>query len=389
MKFDFYLSEMSVSDHHGGGLTLQRVLGEDLTNIPYFVHITKFGADLPATEKFKDKSINLWSFWETDWVKKTIGNTRARKIARNLIMIKLHAKKAARILNNKFPEKKELSVFVCPQSANSIFAIEALKKIRKLSYVTWVMDDHLVKYIDGRWEYEKGIGPVFAKHLQGARQVFVISPAMQAFYKERFGVESTVLFGSADVATSNIELRPHQTENLKLGYFGAVAAWQLDALQLVARALNHNSAQLHIYSGADGLPAELCKEGVYFEGRISPANVLPTMRNYDAILLPISFLETMRNMSEFNIATKMSEYLASGVPILAVGPPYAAMIKYLRLHNAAIIAEDGNESDIEAALDLLGNRTKVKEILCNALALAKNETGNQPMRKKWERIVID
>jgi hypothetical protein len=27
MGIDFYLSEMSVSDRHGGGLTLQRVLG--------------------------------------------------------------------------------------------------------------------------------------------------------------------------------------------------------------------------------------------------------------------------------------------------------------------------------------------------------------------------
>ncbi len=37
MKFDFYLSEMSVSDKHGGGLTLQRILGADLNDIDHFV----------------------------------------------------------------------------------------------------------------------------------------------------------------------------------------------------------------------------------------------------------------------------------------------------------------------------------------------------------------
>ena len=386
MGFDFYLSEMSVSDHHGGGLTLQRIIGDDLAEITYFVHITRFGTDLPVTEKYKGKSINLWSFWETDLAKKLLGNTMAWKIARKLLMIKLHAKKSAIILNQKFPGKKDLKVLVSPQSANSIFALEALKKIRSVHYVTWVMDDHLVKYVNGQWTYDKGIEPIYGKHLKEANQIFVISPAMQTFYKERFGVESTVLFGSADIVPGDIKPGLRTNEHLKIGYFGAIAAWQIDALQVATNALNDSNAELHIYSGADGLPAELNKGGVYFKGRISPSRVLTTMQDYDAILLPISFLEKLRNMSEFNIATKMSEYLASGVPILVVGPSYAAMVKYLRVHNAAILVDSDNPAAMKAAFEVLKNNIIVEEILRNARALAVNETGTVPMRKKWENL---
>jgi hypothetical protein len=52
MKFDFYLSEMSVSDKHGGGLTLQRILGADLEDIDSFIHVNRFATDLPVKGRF-------------------------------------------------------------------------------------------------------------------------------------------------------------------------------------------------------------------------------------------------------------------------------------------------------------------------------------------------
>jgi hypothetical protein len=48
MGIDFYLSEMSVSDRHGGGLTLQRVLGDDLDRIRLFAHISRFAENVRA-----------------------------------------------------------------------------------------------------------------------------------------------------------------------------------------------------------------------------------------------------------------------------------------------------------------------------------------------------
>jgi hypothetical protein len=102
MKFDFYLSEMSVSDMHGGGLTLQRVLGNDLDDIPYFIHVNRFATDIPTSDNFSGKSINLPSSWDSDKVRNVLGRTLSAKISRTPTMIRQHARYAATVINNKF-----------------------------------------------------------------------------------------------------------------------------------------------------------------------------------------------------------------------------------------------------------------------------------------------
>ncbi|MBK0380655.1 glycosyltransferase family protein [Mucilaginibacter segetis] len=386
MKFDFYLSEMSVSDLHGGGLTLQRIIGDGLKDISWFIHVNRFATDVPAADEFFNRTIDIPSFWERDTVRKTIGNSLSAKLAKKLPAIKKHAQRAAKIINEKFESEQVLSALICPQGANSLFTLEALKALRAVNYVTWVMDDHLIEFTDNQWRYPDGVEEVFAKHLQEANHVFVISPAMQHFYLDRFGVSSTVLFGSSDLlngATTNAGNKGP----LKIGYFGAVASWQLDALKIFADALKGTKDELHIYSTVQKLPDALNLKEVVFKGRIDPGEVLPAMRNYNAVLLPISFQEKIRNMSQFNIATKMGEYLASGVPILAVGPPYAAMIDYLHIKKAAFTATSANVKDIRTSVALLRDQYKVVEILNNAKKLVLNEVGTQPMRKKWLSVI--
>ena len=382
MFFDFYLSEMSVSDLHGGGLTLQRILGDDLMDIAAFVYVNRFAIDLPATDRYAERSIYIEPFWQRDAVRKKIGRSLAASLGKKLFMIKRHAAVAAKLLYKKFGDK-ELSVLVCPQGANAIFTLEALKKHRQLKYVTWIMDDHLLEFIDGGWQYPKDIEPVYKKHLQEASHIFVISPAMQQFYLDRFGVESTVLFGSSDTAANPSQLELVAGNEVKIGYFGAVAGWQMDALEAFSEAISGTKTSLHIYSGIKELPESLNLPNVIFKGRIPSADVLPAMQSYNGVLLPISFRQKFRYMSQFYIATKMSEYLASGVPVLALGPDYAAMITYLQNNGAAITVTSTEVDGITSGLNLLKNEHKVEQILNNAASLVETETGAAPMRNRW------
>lgn len=387
MKFDFYLSEMSVSDLHGGGLTLQRVLGNNLDDISYFIYVNRFATDIPASQKFSDQSINLPSSWDSDKVRKVLGRTLSLKISRTATMIRQHARYAATIIKNKFKGNKDLYALVCPQGANAIYTLYELQKHCPVKYITWIMDDHLIEYVNGSWQYPQYIEPVFAKHLREAEHVFVISRAMQAFYKSRFGIESTVLFGSSDIADAVEEYVVNINKPLRIGYFGAVANWQRDALIAVADALKGTDTQLHIYSGVDELPNGLQGDEVHFKGRIVPHEVQSTMHNYDAVLLPISFKDKLRNMSQFNIATKMSEYLACGVPTIAIGPAYSAMIKYLVEHKAAITVSSNQKEDITNAISLLRDKKQVLHLLKNAKNLMQIEVGTLPMHKKWLSVI--
>jgi len=386
MKFDFYLSEMSVTDSHGGGLTLQRVIGNQLNEIDYFVYVNRFATAYPTIPEIQDKVINLTSPWDSDIARLIIGRTRARNLSNNLSIIKLDALNAARTISKKFAESIGINGLICPQGLQSIYTLEALKKIRPVKYITWVMDDHLVKFENGQWTYPAETEAILQKHMQQAEKVVVISTGMQQFYLDRFNVKSTVLFGPADPSKKE-KVSRHPSSSIKIGYFGAVAAWQMDALRAVAVALDKTNTQLDIYSVIDRLPDELCLEGVCFKGRLKQNEVVKTMQNYDALLLPISFLEKMRNMSEFNTATKMSEYLASGIPIFAIGPPYASMIKYLKLHNAAIVVDSNDFLDIKNAFAQISNPEIVDVILRNAQQRVVVETGISPTRKRWHDLL--
>jgi len=383
MQFDFYLSEMSVSDYHGGGLTLQRVVGEDLKNIDHLIYISRFGTDIETIPTLKRKVLDLSSPWDSDFARQIIGRTYANAISNKLSVIKYDAQAAARAIKKKINKQGELKGFICPQGAKSIYTLEALKKRSPVNYVTWIMDDHLISYKNGRWIYPPGIEKVFANHLQQAAKVFVISPVMQQFYQDRFGVESTVLFGSADVS-KHYDNAAEAKSAIKIGYFGAVTAWQTDALKALADALHNTNTELHIYSAASQLPDSLKVNNVSFKGRLDQNDVLKTMSNYNALVLPISFDNKMRSMSQFNIATKMSEYLASGVPILAIGPPYAAMIEYLDSHKAAILIKSIDKAEINTALAQLNDDDLVKSTLQNAKNRTLLETGTEPMRQRWQ-----
>lgn len=386
MVFDFYLSEMSISDYHGGGLTLQRVLSHDLSKIEHLVYVSRFATDIETIPALKNKIVNLTSPWDTNFMRRIIGRTLAKAITENLSVIKADAKRAARSIADRIKKNGEINGLVCPQGAQSIYTIEALKQHTQLRYVTWVMDDHLISYQNGEWVYPAGIESVFAKHLQEAEHVFVISPVMQQFYLNRFGIKSTVLFGPADPANED-KADVNTSSQIRIGYFGAVTEWQMDVLEAVSNTLNATDIKLDIYSVIDKLPDKLNVAGVCFKGKLAQNMVLNAMQTYDAILLPISFSEKMRSMSEFNIATKMSEYLASGVPILAIGPPYAAMIKYLKQHNAALVVESLDALEITHTFSKLNSSEIIGSILQNALKRASDETGVSPMQKRCSGVL--
>jgi len=129
--------------------------------------------------------------------------------------------------------------------------------------------------------------------------------------------------------------------------------------------------------------------GVQLKGRIPSEQVLETMRQYHAIVLPISFLPEMRQMSELNIATKMSECLASGTPTLAVGPAYAAMVRFLKQHTAALCVTEPSAEAMAAGLAQLRDVELRRALARAARTVAREQLSTQAMREVWSQGVAE
>jgi len=70
----------------------------------------------------------------------------------------------------------------------------------------------------------------------------------------------------------------------------------------------------------------------------------------DLLLVASSFEPSQAHMSRSSIQTKVTDYMASGRPILACGPQMAASHDFLRRHECAHFAEDPAPAAIDAAL---------------------------------------
>src|SRR5579864_5287312 len=62
-EIDFFLSEMAVSNSHGGGLTLQQTLQDDIDRIASYFHVGTFACTYPPVERVagRSRTFQVWT----------------------------------------------------------------------------------------------------------------------------------------------------------------------------------------------------------------------------------------------------------------------------------------------------------------------------------------
>lgn len=374
---------MSVSDLHGGGLTLQRVLGSDLDEIRRFVHVRRFAEEYPPTPRLQARSVYFIPWFENGRNRRYIGPV-FRYLSKTGVARRWFARLVASrgFIELLRTDGQPLRALVCPQAIEAMQVLAFLRRNHDVTYVTWLMDDHLLRFDDGNWKYLPAARRVMEEHLNAAAKVLVISPAMQEFYEREFGVASSVLMPPADATTPLPAIALHDGP-FRLGYFGRVWQWQAEALIMLAEHLNMLDATLDIYGNEGELPAQLQRNRVTNRGRVTEDEMRHAMVRCDALVLPTSFADTERHLVDFNIGTKMSEYLASGVVTLLIAPAHAAMARFLSPHNAAIIVSEPTAAGFRSALETLGSSERRRSILQAARRLVEQQLSTVQMRAVW------
>jgi glycosyltransferase involved in cell wall biosynthesis len=179
----------------------------------------------------------------------------------------------------------------------------------------------------------------------------------------RFGKESLLLLPTADVAEFQIcrALRERAPDALTIVYTGAIYGMQQDALQRLVRIVTcgvgetwtPSKVKLILYTSA---PARYLRKigfswgpSVYLD-EVKHEAMPSVLAEADILFLPMSFDPQRRHMVTTSIPSKISEYLASGVPILAHGPEYSSAVRYCREHNCALVVDQPDDAALREAL---------------------------------------
>lgn len=378
-----FISEMTALPVHGGGVTMARILGDDLGRFDWFAETLRHPHETePSYDGALSHSFPVGTLQRR--MSPIVGCSWAYRIASHPLSRRIFAKRVATGLLRREPKLGGSRILVCPQADISLMVMEELRRRVPVKYVSWMMDDHLVRWQDGGWRYPDGFEEIMGRHLSEAEMVFSISPAMRDFYRERFGVDSQVLCGPA-TAVASIESRIAGDGRVRLAYFGSLGRWQNDALALLAAELAAGRATLDVFTrNPQDLPQELMDVGAVTRSGIPAEEVLATAAHYDALVLPISFRPELRNMSYFNVATKFSECLASAVPTLLIGPPDSAMVGIARSANACAVVDQLSGGEIKAAIDRLRSPIERRKIVEAEHALLASDFSPAIMRRRWE-----
>lgn len=288
----------------------------------------------------------------------------ARKEAKTMQYVRGHRSFAFNILRELLWhldgwKSKELRSFIHDEQPNVLWIIGSpLILMNHLSqyvikqsgkpYCIYEMDD-VYSYKNCGKNPFKYIYRFFLRHrvrklIKGASQVFVISPKMKKEFDALFGIDSIVLTKGIDFTNSHFK-EVSVSKPINMVYAGNLLYGRLSTLERLASSLDDINKQtkqivLSIYSGTiipEDVKNKMTRYGnVIFHEPVPYKQVSEIIRKSDVVLFAETFEKWEKNLARLSFSTKLTDYMASGKCMLAIGPDDIAPMDYLISNDAAI-----------------------------------------------------
>lgn len=206
--------------------------------------------------------------------------------------------------------------------------------------------------------------------------VLVISPKMKREYDHIFNIQSFIFTKSAECKNYSSDLK--NDGKIIMMYAGNLLYGRdkiLARLTDLVEEINKDRVvlELYIYSTtklSKNNEMKFKKNGCYLFGCIPYDELLAKQSKADILVYPESFDRKNTRTTRLSFSTKLTDYLASGKCILAIGPKEIAPIEYLIENDAAIVISD--PSDIKLWLNkIANNRELIKEYSQKAIKTCK------------------
>ncbi len=211
---------------------------------------------------------------------------------------------------------------------------------------------------------------------------FCISPEMEQCLAREYGAPGTVLYPNR---SEDLTERPaDESRQLKspgqltIGYAGAMNYGYGVRIAQLMPALAAAGMRLRIYSREAPPPMA----GVAYAGSFRKTADLwnQLKQECDVVWLPYSHGADMRSLYQTHFPSKLTEYLALGMPVAITGPKHASGVQWgLRNPDATLtIADDTTETVREAFVALSGDGAR--RVVLAAGARAAGDADFDPLR---------
>lgn len=251
-------------------------------------------------------------------------------------------------------------------SVSQMHFVQSLIKVLPVPLILHIMDDRMEAVYSKGLLYKlkwRNTLRTFEQLSEKAHLRMAISEAMAREYERRYGTVWEVFHNSIDtknwIKKPTESEKPRKSDAFKILYLGRIGLANSKVIQKFAEMISlmkkhkEKRIELHLYinntSNCIGPLRNL--QNVFVHDAVEHHTIIDLMRDHDLLLLPLDFEKYGERYAKFSMPTKMSEYMASGVPVFVLAPESCAVSVYAKEKNVAFVCNSLNHKDITSFLN--------------------------------------
>ncbi len=288
---------------------------------------------------------------------------------------------------------------------SSLGIIRLVKKVCEITnkpVAIHIMDDWPTTIVkpglySGYWK-EK-IDSSFRELLNYSNVNMAICKAMADEYEQRYKKTFLYFHNPVDLILWKDYIRTEWTfgDEFRVLYAGRLGKITLRPLLDICQVLDeikiHNSKIVFEILTSDKFMHDLRLLKKYKFVEIKPYvkhNQMPQkLKNVDLLIIPLGFDQQNIKFTRFSMPTKVSEYMASGTPILIYAPPETALVKYAKEENwGSVVDTQDKEVLKKTILRLITDVDFRGKLGKTATTLAFQKHNAEIVRKEFQSALI-
>lgn len=237
----------------------------------------------------------------------------------------------------------------------------------QIPVVPHFMDDWLATYSvpgksTGTWVHQKILNRTVRNLFDHVPLGMAIGEMMAREYSEKFDRDFFAFMNPVDSVLACKRAENHPSTPLVFVYIGGLHLRRdqalLDVIELLAD-INREGvvAELHMYTpNADeekAVKLAAVSTSVRYCGSVSSNDVADTLRKCDIAIHVESTDPSISQYARYSVSTKIPQYFASGLPVLAYGPADSASSSYIKQSSAGVSIDGGDKVRLRSALNRL------------------------------------
>ena len=237
----------------------------------------------------------------------------------------------------------------------------------------------------------------FQNLLKRSAKQLAISKFMAEEYSVRFGGSWEYFHNPIDIERwlpfQKITSKNSLSKKVRIGYLGRIGNANKDTIiQFINSVdiLNQMDSEFiiefHVYT-KQLLESVGTNKNIKWHSFVDYEKIPNVMSEFDFLLLPLSFSHADILFARLSIPTKLSEYLITGVPVLAIIPENTALNQFVSKNNCAFVINYNKPKEIVSKLiDVFNNPQEYSTISNTAKHIAMENFASNNILERFNKV---